>query len=153
MDPNSELLRPSLGSHDSPATAIYSVRTGYLSAFIGGPLAAAAVALVNANRLKRLGTDWPVAVLAVLASLGLAWWEIRAGGRSWLDGRLGRGGSAFVLRITGLAIFGVVYLMHRMYYRGMAVMGGKAPSGWVLGVGAAVAGILATAAIDVALAP
>ena len=152
MDPNSELLRPSLGSHDSPATAIYSVRTGYLSAFFGGPLAAAAVALVNAHRLKRLRTDWPVAALAVLTSLALAWWEIRAGGRSWLDSRLGSGGSVFAVRITGLAVFGVVYVMHRMYYRGMAVMGVKAPHGLALGLGLAIAGIAATAAIDVALA-
>ncbi len=151
MDPNSELLQPSLGSDAGPATALYSVRTGYLSAFFGGPVAAALVALVNAHRLKRLRTDWPVAALAVLASLALAWWEFRAGGRPWLEARLGRGGSIYAVRGAGLAVFGLVYLMHRMHYRSMAVMGVKGPSGWVLGIGAILAGIFATAAMEAAV--
>ena len=59
MDRDSDLLRPSLTTDRSPAAAIYSVRTGFLTAFFGGPIGGATIALLNSYRLKRLAVDWP----------------------------------------------------------------------------------------------
>src|SRR5215470_6426856 len=105
-----DLMQPSLSSADGPATSIYSMQTGYLAAFFGGPLGGAAIALLNSYRLKRLSSDWPLGVLALVVTIGLFWWQLRSGGQAWLTGHLGRGGPGLVVRIVGLLVFGIVYL-------------------------------------------
>ena len=153
MDPLGDLLQPSLGRDDSPATAIYSLRAGFLTAFFGGPLAAAVVALVNAHRLNRLRADWPIGLLGIALTFGLAWWQVRAGGDAWLNALMGPSATLYAVRIAGLALFGAVYAMHRTYYRGMSVLGIKPPNGLALGAVAVVAGIAVNIPLRIILSP
>jgi hypothetical protein len=135
-----DLLQPSLGQGDSPATSIYSALTGYVASFLGGPLAGAAIALANAYRLKRLRTDWPLGALAIAATAGPLWWWFR-GGAQWAGAYVGSGGEQLLLRVLGLGFFALAYGWHRQYYRNMAIFGLPAPSGWVLGIAAIVGGV------------
>jgi hypothetical protein len=144
MNDRDELLRPSLGSETSPETSIYSATTGFLAAFFGGPLGGAIIAMVNAWRLKRLASDWPLAVAAIALTVGLLWWELRAGGAEWLVDIAGKNGVQIALRVAGLAFFSVVYAIHRTYYRSMELFAVEPPSGWALGFGATVAGFVTT---------
>jgi hypothetical protein len=148
-----ELLKPSLGSEASAATSIYSTTTGYLAAFFGGPIGGAAIALTNSWRLKRLGKDWPLALVAIALTVGMAWWEQRAGGLAWLTKQLGSSGPRFAVRVVGLAMFAVIYLIHRRYYRNMDMMGITAPKGYAPGIAAIIAGIAVMAALGDLLAP
>jgi hypothetical protein len=141
METRDDLLQPTLGRDDSPATSIYSARTGYLASFFGGPLAGAAIALVNAHRLKRLSMDWPLGLLAAAVTVVPTWWWFR-GGRSWVVAHVGAGAQGILFRALGLGFFAIVYSWHRQYYRNMALFGLSAPSGWMIGV-AAVIGSLA----------
>jgi len=109
--------------------------------FFGGPLAGAVIALVNAHRLRRLGTDWPLGVLALAATLGPLWWWFR-GGAQWVIAHVGNGMQQLAFRVLGLGFFALVYGLHRQYYRNMTFLGITPPSGWPLGV-AAVVGSLA----------
>jgi hypothetical protein len=140
MDAREDLLQPTLGKHDSPATTIYSAQTGYLVSFFGGPLAGATIALVNAYRLRRLRTDWPLGLLAIAATVGPMWWWYR-GGALWVTAYAGGGSQAVGFRVLGLAFFAFVYGWHRQYYRNMAFFGLVPPSGWLIGI-VAVAGSL-----------
>ena len=148
-----DLLQPSLGSEAGRETSIYSTTTGYMSAFFGGPLATAGIALMNSYRLKRLGTDWPLGLAALALTLGILWWEVRGGGQEWLIAHLGRKGPSLVTSFAGLATFGVIYAVHRKYYRNMELIGLKAPSGWLPGIAAIVLGAAAWAALAKVLAP
>jgi hypothetical protein len=146
MDHDSDLLRPSLTEDSSPAAAIYSVRTGFLTAFFGGPLGGAIIALLNSYRLKRLAVDWPIGLLALAICAGMGW-SATHGGWRWLDASLGHGSVIYVTRLTNLAFFGVVYVLHRTYYRSMSVLGLSAPNGLAVGVGAIVFGLAVNAAL------
>ena len=135
-----ELLRPSLTADARAPQAIYSAGTGFLSSFLGGPVAGAMIALVNSQRLRRLRIDWPIALLAlainVLVRLSVVdhFWD-------WLDGLLGKGSVRFVADLIGLAFFGVIYALHKPYYRSMSLLGLKAPNGLGLGIVAIALGI------------
>jgi hypothetical protein len=133
METQDDLLQPTLGRDDSPATSIYSAGTGYIVSFLGGPLAGATIALVNAHRLNRLGTDWPLGLLAAIATVVPMWWWFHGGG-PWLISHVGNGAQGLLLRGLGLGFFVLVYGWHRQYYRNMALFGLKPPSGWVIGV-------------------
>ncbi len=152
MEHDSDLLRPSLNADQSPAAAIYSVRTGFLTAFFGGPIAGASIALINSYRLRRLAVDWPIGLLAV-AICGSIGWLATHGGWPWLDTLLGHGSISYVTRITNLAFFGVVYAFHRTYYRSMSVLGICAPSGLAVGIGAIVFGLAVNAALFTLMSP
>lgn len=140
MIQDSELLRPSLTADVDPRRPIYSVRTGFLSSFFGGPVAGASIALLNSQRLRRLKTDWPIAVLALVSS-GLLQWSIARHGWRWLNGLMGDSSSNYVYQLLSLAFSGVVYAIHRPYYRSMMLLGLKAPNGTVVGVAAIAFGI------------
>jgi hypothetical protein len=146
------LLEPTLSGESTQTPAIHSATTGYLAAFLGGPIGGALVALENARRLRRLSSDWWLGAVGVASTAALMWWERRAGGLEWLVARFGSGGPRFGLRILGLAFFALAYLVHRRYYRNMAFYGIPAPSGWILGFAAIVIGALATAGLAMALA-
>src|SRR5262249_39204793 len=83
-----ELLRPSLGDAVA-ARAPYSVRTTFLTAFFGGPLAALAIIVLNSVRLRRWLPDLPVlgVVLAgfIAFVLALYWTEWGGGLRAYLQ--------------------------------------------------------------------
>lgn len=149
-DPN--LLAPSLtGTGATPA--LYSAGTGYLSAFFGGPLAGAVIALLNARRLGRLTRDGWLAGLALAVTVAFVWWLERAGGEALLVRALGSNGPRLGLRIAGLAFFGLAYLTHRRYYRSAQILGMPAPAGWIPGILAVVAGVATQAGLVLALAP
>lgn len=140
METHDDLLQPSLGQRDSPAASIYSARAGYVASFFGGPLAGATIALANAYRLKRLGSDWPLGVIAIAATAGPMWWWFR-GGAQWVTAHAGRGTSELLLRALGLGFFALVYGWHRQYYRNMAFLGLTPPSGWLIGIAAVAGGV------------
>jgi hypothetical protein len=141
MDEHDDLLRPSLSGSKAPATAIYSATTGYIAAFLGGPVAGAVIAMLNSYRLRRLSKDWPLALLAVALLHALLWWQLRDGGNEWLVSHLGRTGPGALDTVVGLLFFCGIYLLHYSSYRSMQLFGLKAPSGWVPGIVAVVIGI------------
>lgn len=144
MEIPQDLLQPTLGQRDSAATSIYSALTGYVASFLGGPLAGAAIALVNAHRLRRLRTDWPLGLIAIAATAGpMAWWY-RGGGAQWISARAGAGAGELALHALGLGFFALVYGWHRQYYRNMALFGLMPPSGWLLGIAAVAASLAVT---------
>lgn len=152
MEARDDLLQPTLGRSDGPATSIYSARTGYFASFFGGPLAGAAIALVNAHRLNRLRTDWPLGLLAVAATVAPLWWLSRGGGNQWFISHLGNGGEGFLLRVLGLGFFTLAYAWHRQYYRNMAFMGLTPPPGGTMGVAATIGSLLVSFALAHVLA-
>src|SRR5262245_25508498 len=113
METRDDLLQPTLGRSDSPAISIYSARTGYFASFFGGPIEGAAIALANAYRLKRLGTDWPLALIAAGATLMPMGW-LRGSGH-WMVSYVGPGAEGLMLRVLGLGFFALVYGWHRQY--------------------------------------
>lgn len=135
-----ELLRPSLTADARAPQAIYSAGTGFVTSFLGGPVAGAMIALLNSQRLRRLRFDWPIGLLAlainVLVSLSVAdhFWD-------WLDGLLGKGSVRYVVDLIGLGFFGAIYTLHRPYYRSMSLLGLKAPNGLGVGIAAIALGL------------
>jgi hypothetical protein len=144
METRDDLLQATLGHSDSPSTSIYSARTGYLASFFGGPLAGAAIGLVNAYRLKRLHLDWPLGLLAAALTVGPLWWLSRGSGRQWVIAHLGSGGQGWMLRVLGLGFFALVYARHRQYYRNMALLGLTPPPGRQIGVVAVIGSLAVT---------
>jgi hypothetical protein len=142
MDHNSDLLRPSLSADHNPSAAIYTVRTAFLTTFIGGPIAGAAIALLNSYRLKRLAVDWPLVLIAIGLCVLLAWMATH-GGWHWLDTALGRGSGSIGTRVVNLVFFAIVYAFHRTYFKSMSVLGITAPNGLLVGIGAIILGLLA----------
>jgi hypothetical protein len=151
METRDDLLQPTLGQSDSAATSIYSARAGYFASFFGGPLAGAAIGLVNAYRLKRLRLDWPLGLLALAVTIGPMWWLSRGGGRQWAVAHLGSGGQGWLLRVLGLGFFALVYGRHRQYYRNMALFGLTPPPGREIGVAAVIGSLAVTFALGLIL--
>jgi len=83
----------------------------------------------------------------------MLWWQLRMGGRAWLVDHLGRSGPRVALNVTGIALFGASYLLHRRSYRSMDLLGIEAPSGWGVGIAAAVAGLLSVFTLSWLLRP
>jgi hypothetical protein len=147
-----DLLQPTLGQRDSPATSIYSAQTGYVASFFGGPLAGATVALANAYRLKRLRSDWLLGPLALAATAGPMWWWYRGDAARWVTAHAGGGAGEVLLRLLGLGFFALVYGRHRQYYRNMAFLGLTPPSGWLIGIAAVGGGLAVNYALAAVLA-
>ena len=142
MSDHDDLLRPSLSGTNVPATAIYSATTGYVAAFLGGPVAAAVIAMMNSWRLRRLSKDWPLGLLAIVLLHTMLWWEFQKGGNEWLTAHLGSSGPRALRSVVSLLFFCGIYLLHYRSYRSMQLLGLKPPSGWVPGIIAVVIGIL-----------
>lgn len=147
-----DLLRPVLGDNHGAPVAMYSATTGYMASFFGGPIGGAIVALVNSQRLNRLGADWWVAVVALASTSLLLYWELRLGGAEWLEAKVGGGAERLLLRAMGIAFFGLIYLLHRRYYRNMTLLGVQPAPGWVVGIVAIVLGVISMAVIAGTLA-
>lgn len=116
--------------------AIYSVRVGFMGSFLGGPIAAVIIALCNSWRLGRLRRDWPLGLAGVALTFALA----AAAAHGGLPSVFGAEGAYFTFELAGLACFIGVYRVHRVYYRGMSVLGIKAPNGWAVGLPAVILG-------------
>ena len=140
MTQDRELLRPSLTADARAPQTIYSAGTGFVASFLGGPVAGAVVALANSQRLRRLNVDWPIMLLApainVLIRLSDSdhYWD-------WLDAALGKGSVRYLTDLAGLAFFGVIYALHKPYYRSMSLLGLKAPNGLGVGIFAIALGV------------
>ena len=129
------LLTPSL----SPATGIaplYSVGTGVVLGFLGGPFAAGLIMAINARRLGRLARDaWLFAVVfAVSGALLLFLFDHpelftieQEGGRPLRTRTFAKSG-------LGLLTMGLLYVRYRTYYRAMAMSGVDSPSPWKTGI-------------------
>ena len=132
-----ELLRPSLAGA-AVARAPYSVRTTFLTAFFGGPLAAIAITAINSVRLQRWARDLvPLAALAagyIALILGLAWTDWGRNVQDSLDTLAGPRTIIYLHRLIGLALFGLGYAMHRKEQRSADFMGLRRPNGWVAGL-------------------
>jgi hypothetical protein len=144
MNDPDDLLRPSLSGTNAQATAIYSATTGYVAAFLGGPVGGAVIAMMNSWRLRRLSKDWPIALLAVALLYAMLHWEYQQGGNDWLTRHLGSSGPSALRSVVSLLFFCGIYLLHYKSYRSMQLLGLKAPSGWVPGIVAVVIGIFVT---------
>ena len=129
--------------------ALYTSTGFFLSAFFAGPVGAGLYGVFNSHRLGRLQRDLPVVLLLVAALyflLAMAYangWL--AGLVDLLNGRLDRA-FQFALRVAGLACAGAIYLMHRQYYRASRVSGAQPLPGWIPGLVALAAGVLANIA-------
>lgn len=146
MIQDSELLRPSLTPGRRSPMAIYSAQVGFLASFFGGPIAGAVVALLNSHRLGRLSADWPVAPAALALSAGLHW-TLALHAWGWLDRLLGGDSSLYLLRLAGIAFFGLLFILHRPYYRSMSLLGLKASRGLGAGLAAIASGLVVEAAL------
>jgi hypothetical protein len=145
---NEELLRPTLADYRRPP-ALYNSTGFFLSAFFGGPVGAGLYATANSFRLGRLARDLPV-IVAITAAAFLVLIALDGMGvLSRLDGFLGGSTLRTVqicLRAMGIACFGAIYLLHRGYFRAAQVSGVVPLKGWVPGIAAVAAGLVANVA-------
>jgi hypothetical protein len=138
-----ELLQPSLGTPPLQR-APYSSQTHFLAAFLGGPLAAFGLGVVNAQRLGRVGRDLPWLLALPVAWLGLRWWMARtpegASAAEALVALLGGRAVGLMDTALALALFGMISLFHRREDNAASLMGLPRPDGRVAGVIAVVVG-------------
>jgi len=140
-----ELLRPSLGDAVA-ARAPYSVRTTFLTAFFGGPLAALAIIVLNSVRLRRWLPDLPVlgVVLAgfIAFVLALYWTEWGGGLRAYLQAIAGERALTYLFRLIALGFFGLGYALHRKEQRSADLIGMARPNGWIGGIACGIGGLI-----------
>jgi hypothetical protein len=142
-----DLLKPTLSGYRQ-APALYNTTGFFLSGFFGGPVGAAVYGSANAWRLGRLTRDLPVFVaLAAVAFLLLLELD-RQGLLDQLRSLLGMRSTSYglFLRGLGLACTGAIYFVHRGYFRAATVAGVASLQGWVPGIAAVVAGVVANIA-------
>lgn len=142
--PREDLLRPSL-TGNAQAAAPYSVQTTFLTGFFGGPFGALAICATNSVRLRRVSKDAAVWVV-LLAALVLGGWLLfhsttGADVRGWFTEQLGGRAASLSGRLTGLAIVGIGYLLHRREQVNADLMGLTRPNGWIGGVACIVFGM------------
>lgn len=139
---NDDLLQPTL-SDTQPVPALYNTTGFFLSAFFGGPVGAVLYGGANSHRLGRLAKDIPVLLLIVAVAYAIPYVLHQLG---WLQQLLAlAGGRAarnceLLLRALGLLSYGVIYLMHRHFFRAAGVAGNRALPGWAPGIAAVLFG-------------
>ncbi len=149
-----ELLRPSLAGR-AIAKAPYSVRTAFMTAFFGGPLAAIAITAINSVRLQRWQRDLAplaivlIAYVAFLLALVLTNWGLDF--RTRLVEIAGPRGESYIERIIALVLFGMGYALHRKEQRSADFMGLQRPNGWVAGIACIAASVLFVIVLNAAL--
>ena len=128
------LLKPSL-SPDTAISPLYSVGTGFVLGFFGGPVAAGMIMAINARRLGRLARDaWLFALIFVLSGVFLfAVFDHPELFVVELEDGEPRNVRRVFLSGLGLLTAGLFYLKYRTYYRGMAMSGLESPSPWKTG--------------------
>lgn len=152
-----ELLRPSLSGSDRLRRAPYSLQAGFLSAFFGGPFAAAGLFAVNAWRLGRARSDAPAIAGMLLAALVFALGSGPGGAiqsalqpvAQWLGPRTG----IYAERLFALALFGIGAALHRREQRSVVLFGLRRPNGWIGGLAAIVGGNVVSTLIALWITP
>ena len=132
-----DLLQPSL-SIEKIAAAPPSTQAMFLTSFFGGPIAAVMMIAVASFRLRRLVRDLPLLIVLLGAPIGAFAWlqtSVAAEGiRLWIQSNVGSSGFEFLIRLAGLMCFGIGYWLHAQAHRNSALLGLKAPNGWLVGV-------------------
>lgn len=131
-DTTSELLRPSL-THVAPRLAPFSLRAQFLTAFLGGPVAAWAITAFNAHRLSRLPRNLPLLIVGGAAWVAYLFTWLTPTARAaapWLEPLLASPGLS--LRALALAIFGAAAWLQRREQAACDLMGTKRPNGTLL---------------------
>ena len=130
------LLTPSL-SQTVGIAPLYSVGTGVVLGFFGGPVAAGLIMAINARRLGRLAQDaWLYAVVFVVSGVIFVLlvdhpelFVIELG-----DAGQPRNMRRFLFSGLGLLTMGLLYVKYRTYYRAMTMSGLESPSPWKTGL-------------------
>jgi hypothetical protein len=135
------LLTPSL-SADGPPAALYSIRSSFLVAVFGGPLAILLYSSLNSWRLRRT-VDIPVyiaglALLVALLHAAIAAPQVLSG----LAGFLGKDTVRALSSALSMGLCGVFYLLHRKQHRSAALFDTKPPSPWIPAIASMVIGYL-----------
>lgn len=149
MHPNRpDLLRPSLTPDARINSAPYSLQTGFLSAFFGGPMAAWGMSMLNAWRLGQLRRHAAWLTLMGLAGIGLIWFlTASAAGAQWLTVAarwLGPNAGHYTERLGALLLFAAGGFLHRREQRSADLFGLQRPNGWIAGVALIVGGYVAS---------
>lgn len=127
------LLVPSL-SNKRHNVGLYSVRSSFLVAFFGGPIAQILYSTLNSYRLKR-PQDSLFYLGAIVLSCLLFYFQIE-GGLAVLtplvDGLLDENHITRNLpRLLALLIWGGAYLLHRNFHRSAQLFNMPAPNPWI----------------------
>lgn len=157
MHPNRpELLRPSLTPTDRIERAPYSLQTGFVSAFFGGPLAAVGMLVLNAVRMETLQRDAIWLGAAGLLGIGWVWLLIAAGadGAAWLAALahwLGPNAGGYLERLGGLLLFAGAAALHRREQRAADLFALARPNGWIAGIALILGGRVASLLVEAAV--
>jgi hypothetical protein len=114
--PGEDLLEPTLKPESVPDARLYSPTVLMLLAFFVGPVAVVAVGALDARRLGRLRSEWPLLAAALVAVMAAMVVLERALGGDRTEMRL-------YVRALGLVTAGGVYWLHRRAYRGIRLAG------------------------------
>jgi hypothetical protein len=129
-----DLLEPSL-QEPGPATRIYSIRSSFLVAFLGGPFAITLFSALNSRRLGRLPRDLPFYAIGLLATvLVIAWIWPENGARSFVEFAEQRRADPMLrygARAVGLVLFGYFSWMHRVAHRSVKLVGDQYAKPWL----------------------
>ncbi|WP_147330433.1 MULTISPECIES: hypothetical protein [unclassified Duganella] len=140
------LLTPSL-SASAPPVSLYSIRSSFFVAFLGGPAAIILYSTLNSWRLRRV-LDIPAYLIAIILFVLLVY-----GTRgdvayfAWLREQLGSDTTRFLSRGLALALCGLFYLLHKKQHRSATLFGSKAPSPWIPAIASTVLGYAATVGV------
>jgi len=129
------LLQPTL-SIEKQRVPIFSVRTCFFTAFLGGPLAVTLLSSLNSNRLKRLKNDLIFYFIGISASWVYLFiiLDIPEGAKisEWISSQrrenmFYRYGSQGL----GLIFWAVYYYLHKQYYKTMSLFDMEPPNPWM----------------------
>ena len=137
-------MRPSLSPLAAVARAPFSNQAAFVSAFVGGPVAAAAMFAINSWRLGRLAHDAAWIVLALAAYLAWFAYIVPPGAapafKALVTPWLGDAANRILLRLGAMLICLAGMIRHRREQRSTDLFGAKRPNGWAAGAGLIAAG-------------
>lgn len=136
------LLTPSL-SASAPPVSLYSIRSSFFVAFLGGPAAIILYSTLNSWRLRR-ALDIPAYLIAVILFVLLVYARGDVAYFGWLREQLGSDTIRFLSRGLALALCGMFYLLHKKQHRSATLFDSKAPSPWLPAIASTVLGYAAT---------
>jgi hypothetical protein len=133
------LLTPSLSASAKPVK-LYSIQSGFLVAFFGGPAASLLYSGLNSWRLRRVA-DIPVHLLGAALVYALVYTLMyHATLFEGLYQLLGNDLFRALRTLLSLAICGTFYLLHQKQHRSRAFFSDKPPSPWIPAIACIAAG-------------